>query len=60
MSRLKDLKADLPEWAVHIEALFDRIVDLMTPFENKWYYNSTMNGSYSIKEVLTALVPDLN
>ena len=32
----------------------------MLPFKNKWYYSPKMKGSYSIKYVLPALVPDLS
>ena len=32
----------------------------MEPFQKKWYYHPTMNGSYSIKQVLPALVPELS
>ena len=32
----------------------------MTPFQQKWYYTPEMKGSYSIKYVLPALVPELS
>ena len=32
----------------------------MIPFQKKWYYTPEMKGSYSIKAVLPALVPDLS
>jgi len=32
----------------------------MIPFQQKWYYTPVMKGSYSIKAVLPALVPDLS
>ena len=32
----------------------------MEPFQQKWYYAPDMHGSYSIKMVLPALVPDLS
>ena len=32
----------------------------MTPFQQKWYYTPEMKGSYSIKLVLPALVPELS
>ena len=32
--------------------------DLMIPFQKKWYVTPTMNGSYSIKYVLPALIPE--
>ncbi len=32
----------------------------MIPFQQKWYYTPKMKGSYSIKYVLPALVPELS
>ena len=32
----------------------------MVPFQQKWYYTPEMRGSYSIKYVLPALVPELS
>jgi hypothetical protein len=32
--------------------------DLMIPFQKKWYVTPSMKGSYSIKYVLPALVPE--
>ena len=32
----------------------------MMPFQQKWYYTPEMRGSYSIKSVLPALVPELS
>ncbi len=32
----------------------------MVPFQKKYYYSPEMKGSYSIKAVLPALVPDLS
>jgi len=32
----------------------------MIPFQKKWYYTPEMKGSYSIKYVLPALVPELS
>ena len=36
------------------------MVDLMVPFRKKHLYTPEMNGSYSLKAVLPALVPDLS
>jgi hypothetical protein len=58
--RLNELKVQYPEKAEQVESLQNRIVDLMSPFQSKAYYLSAMKGSYSIKDVLPALVPDLN
>ena len=32
----------------------------MIPFQQKWYYTPEMKGSYSIKSVLPALIPELS
>ena len=32
----------------------------MVPFQQRWYYTHEMKGSYSIKYVLPALVPELS
>ncbi len=32
----------------------------MIPFQQRWYYTPSMQGSYSIKKVLPALVPALS
>ena len=32
----------------------------MIPFQKKWYYNKKMKGSYSIKNVLPAMINDLS
>ena len=59
-SRLKELAFWFPQKAAEIEALQNRMLDLMGPFQKKHYYLPQMNGSYSIKEVLPALVPSLS
>ena len=40
--------------------IHDHIVDLMIPFQKKYYYTKEMKGSYSIKAVLPALIPELS
>jgi hypothetical protein len=42
------------------QAIINRLKDLMIPFQQGWYYTSAMKGSYSIKNVLPALVPELS
>jgi len=32
----------------------------MLPFQKRWYYTPAMQGSYSIKKVLPAMVPELS
>ena len=58
-TRLKELKNDFPDHEPAISAVQDRLVDLMVPFRRKEYYLPGMKGSYSIKNVLPALVPEL-
>lgn len=59
-TRLKEIARDFPEYADRIESLLERVVDLMVPFRRKHLYTPEMNGSYSLKAVLPALVPDLS
>jgi hypothetical protein len=60
ITRLKEIARDFPRYADEIEKLVLRIKDLMIPFQRKYYYAPEMRGSYSIKAVLPALVPDLS
>ncbi len=59
-TRLRELKAEFPSWEKAILAAQERIVDLMVPFRRKEYYLTEMKGSYSIKYVLPAMVPELS
>lgn len=59
-SRLNDLTKTFPALSKKIEAIQSRLVDLMTPFRSKHYYLPEMKGSYSIKQVLPALVTELS
>lgn len=54
--RLAEIFEDL---SVSLNSIADRIDDLMIPFQRGWYYHPSMNGSYSIKKVLPALVPEM-
>ena len=57
---LNDLKKLFPELGPLIEERVSRIKDLMVPFLERMYLHPKMHGSNSIKNVLPALVPDLN
>ncbi|MBW6461211.1 MAG: DUF2779 domain-containing protein [Bacteroidales bacterium] len=59
-TRLKEIARDFPQYSSRIQPLFDRFVDLMVPFRRKHFYEPEMNGSYSLKAVLPAIVPDLS
>lgn len=56
--RIKELAALYPDLHDHLMNIHDHIVDLMKPFQSRWYYTKEMRGSYSIKYVLPALYPD--
>ena len=47
-----------PQISNELMAIHGNIKDLMVPFASKSYYHPKMQGSYSIKYVLPALVPE--
>ena len=57
---LESMAAWFPEYSDRIEAIIGNMRDLMAPFRSKDCYSWQMNGAYSIKLVLPALVPGLN
>lgn len=57
---LKNLAAAFPDLADGINARIENIRDLMVPFKKRDVYRWQMRGSYSIKAVLPALVPELS
>jgi len=60
ITRLREIAESFPKYKKQIQKLIDRIIDLIIPFQKKFYYTNEMKGSYSIKYVLPALVPELN
>lgn len=58
--RLKELAREHPQHEKAIDKVLNRIVDLMIPFQKKHYYLPQMQGRYTIKLVLPALVPELS
>ena len=56
---LKALAALYPEHSDALINISERIVDLMIPFRNKHFYSPALEGKYSIKNVLPALVPEM-
>ena len=56
--RIRGLAEILADLRDHLMNIHDHIVDLMIPFQKKWYYCRAMQGSYSIKYVLPALFPN--
>ena len=59
-TRLRELADDYENYADAIQQLRNRMIDLMEPFRRRHYYLPEMQGSYSIKKVLPALVPELS
>ncbi len=57
---LNGLKKDFPEYSKELDLRLARIVDLVQPFQERYYYHPAMKNSVSIKNILPALVPDLN
>ena len=55
---IKRLANLFPTLSIHLLAINENIQDLMIPFQKKWYVTPSMKGSYSIKYVLPALVPE--
>ncbi len=49
-----------PEYGAALKAIMKRFKDLSEPFQKKHYYRKEMKGSYSMKSLLPALVPELN
>ncbi|MFZ2325197.1 MAG: DUF2779 domain-containing protein [Ignavibacteriaceae bacterium] len=58
--RLKEIAEVFPDYKEEIDERISRIKDLMLPFQKKYYYTYKMQGSYSIKYVLPALIPELS
>jgi hypothetical protein len=56
---LNGLKKDFPEFTDEINNRLNRLVDLMQPFQEKSYYHPAMKNSFSIKNLLPAIVPEL-
>ncbi|WP_415406661.1 DUF2779 domain-containing protein [Sulfurovum sp. CS9] len=57
---LKNLADQFPKYQAHLMAIHDNIKDLMLPFQKGYCVTPSMQGSYSIKYVLPALVPEMS
>lgn len=58
--KINDLIEVFPQHSNKLNSIVSRLKDLMIPFQQKWYYTPEMKGSYSIKYVLPAMVPELS
>ena len=56
--RIKELAELYPDLSAHLLNIREHILDLLTPFQNGFYYVPAMHGSFSIKSVLPALFPN--
>jgi hypothetical protein len=57
-SRMQEMAEAFPELAPALEVACKRIVDLL-PIAREHYYHPEMRGSWSIKDVLRTIAPDL-
>jgi len=57
---IEDLADIYPDYADKLRDISNRVFDLMIPFQQNYVYTKEMKGSYSIKKVLPALVPELS
>jgi hypothetical protein len=58
-SVMSKLASRFPEFATALESIIDRVVDLL-PIAREHYYHPSQHGSWSIKHVLPAAVPELS
>lgn len=58
IGRLRDLAAWFPEYRKKIERIIENTRDLAAPFRQYSIYSYKHQGSYSLKYVLPAMVPD--
>jgi len=58
--KLNELVLQFPKYKTKLDYIISRLKDLMIPFQQRWYYTPSMQGSYSIKKVLPALVPEMS
>lgn len=59
-SRIIEMQRDFPEYASYLETIIVRLIDLMAVFRKQHFVTESMEGRYSIKNVLPALCPDLS
>lgn len=57
-ARIRELAERFPLLSSELMAINDRIVDLL-PIAREYYYHPSQEGSWSIKKVLPAVVPEL-
>lgn len=58
-ARIREIAERYPELSEKLLAINHRVVDLL-PIARQYYYNPSQQGSWSIKKVLPAVVPELS
>ncbi|HBO85194.1 MAG: hypothetical protein A2X59_01730 [Nitrospirae bacterium GWC2_42_7] len=58
--RLKEFKQWFPEYSEKIDSIINNMRDPMPLFRSKDIYHWQLNGSYSLKNVLPVLVPEMS
>lgn len=58
--RNSEMARDFPEYADQLNAINDRMVDLLIPFRERGLYRPCQKGSASIKHTLPAFVPEMS
>lgn len=58
--RNSEMARDFPEYAERLNAINDRMLDLLIPFRARGLYRPCQNGSASIKQTLPAFVPEMS
>jgi hypothetical protein len=56
---IEKLALSFPDLSERLKNIIPNLRDLMVPFQKGHYVTPSMNGSYSIKYVLPALIPDM-
>ena len=56
---MKNLGANFAQYAEIMDGFVANTADLMIPFKDRAYYHYDMQGSYSLKDILPALVPEM-
>ena len=58
--RNTEMARDFPEYANQLNAINNRMLDLLKPFKERGLYRPCQNGSASIKKTLPAFVPEMS
>jgi hypothetical protein len=58
-SKMYDLSFLFPQYQSQIKAVIERMIDLAIPFQKRWFYHHLFSCSFSIKQVLPVIAPDL-